>query len=350
MKILAVDDDPVALEILSVTLTRANYLDLTLAASGAEALKILQNTEVPFDCCLLDILMPGIDGIELCAKIREMPEYKHAPIVMITALTDQNSIDQAYCAGATDFVSKPFNGLDLGARIRAAEILSNRVREYAQVVEQMKQTQARFHNSMAESDALLRLENAVLRASEKGFSNYVIALEITGVDYDAAHSELSKDMCKLITEVVGSAVTKIAYDGESRFLLTTARPTKLTQNLEKTLLSRALEMLENEFDTALTGEIAIRSGNSIKISTFDVSSRLDCISQARDSVREKAMQVQGDLAIHTMRPSVSGLKIGGDTGEMVTSDALMTLSRPRARGSRNPIKRLCRTALAGLLS
>ncbi len=350
MKILAVDDDPIALDILSATLRRANYLDLSLARSGAEALEELGATELPFDCCLLDIQMPGMDGIELCARIRDMPEYQHAPIVMITSLRDQASIDQAYSAGATDYVTKPFNGLELGSRIRVAGILCSHVREHKQFMEQMKHTQADTGGAIADDAEFLKLENTVLRASENGLSNYVIALEVVGIDFGAAPAQLSKDMCQLITNVAGSAITHIAYDGENRFLLTAARPAILTPETKQILKADVLDILKNRYAAAHSGEIKIRVGKSIQISTFDVSSRLGCITQARKSIQMTALRASGEYTLRNMRPSVASL----DTGEEFTitpeviPDPLILLSRPKSKGSKTALKRPPRAVISDI--
>jgi CheY-like chemotaxis protein len=350
MKILAVDDDPVALDILGATLTRANYLDLTLASSAEKALEKLGKTDVPFDCCLLDIQMPGIDGIELCAAIRDMPDYRHAPIVMITSLSDQGSIDRAYAAGATDYVTKPFNGLELGSRIRVAGILCAHVHEHKQYMEQMKYTQTVTGGATAQDAGFLKLENTVLRASENDLSNYVIALEIIGIDFAAVHSGLSAEVCQLITATAGSAITNIAYDGENRFLLTAARPAVLTPQTKQTLRGDILDILKTRYEAAHIGEIKIRMGKSIQISTFDVSSRLGCIAQARKSIQMTDLRVQGEQAMRNMRPSVSSLE-AGDNPEMIPDmvpDASIILSRPKSRGGKRPLKRPPRTVISDI--
>jgi len=129
MKILAVDDDDLALELLSSALRGAGYSDVTTATSGNEALDIVATTEKPFDAFLLDIRMPGIDGIELCEMLREMPRYASVPIVMITAMQERHFIDRAFAAGAMDYINKPFDPIELGVRIGIAERLSSQAHQ-----------------------------------------------------------------------------------------------------------------------------------------------------------------------------------------------------------------------------
>lgn len=96
MKILAVDDDEIMLELLSAATLAAGYDDVTLATSGADALQILKDSVTPFDCFLLDIKMPKMNGIQLCKKIRKYEIYDKTPIIMITAVTETESTERAF--------------------------------------------------------------------------------------------------------------------------------------------------------------------------------------------------------------------------------------------------------------
>ena len=103
--ILAVDDQPQNLRLLDAVLAPRGYR-LVTASSGEQALEKLSEA-VP-DLVLLDIVMPGIDGYEVCRRIRNNPATAFLPVVMITASGDQEKISSIQ-AGADDFVSKPFN-------------------------------------------------------------------------------------------------------------------------------------------------------------------------------------------------------------------------------------------------
>ncbi|PWG16972.1 response regulator [Salibaculum griseiflavum] len=129
MKILIVDDDDFALELLGSALSGAGYTDVTAASSGEEALGAVAHTDTPFDIFLLDIQMPGMDGIELCARLRKMAQYASTPIIMITAMQERRFIDQAFAAGAMDYVNKPFDPIELGVRISLAARLSNQAKK-----------------------------------------------------------------------------------------------------------------------------------------------------------------------------------------------------------------------------
>jgi class 3 adenylate cyclase/CheY-like chemotaxis protein len=111
--ILAVDDQPQNLRLLDAVLSPRGYRVVT-ASSGEAAVESLSQS-IP-DLVLLDIVMPGIDGYEVCRRIRENPETAFLPVVMITASGDQEKISSIQ-AGADDFVSKPLNQGELLARV-----------------------------------------------------------------------------------------------------------------------------------------------------------------------------------------------------------------------------------------
>ena len=120
MRILVADDDSAILELLSIALEVLGFDSVTLARNGAEALDIVRSSKTEFDCFLIDIQMPKLDGIEFCASVRALPEYRSTPVVMLTAMSDRKYIERSLAAGATDYVTKPFEIMDLKARLNSA--------------------------------------------------------------------------------------------------------------------------------------------------------------------------------------------------------------------------------------
>jgi len=114
MRILAVDNNAIFLDLLTRVLFAAGYDEVTLAQSADKALSRIAASTVPFDCFLLDIRMPGKDGISLCREVRAISAYSGVPILLLTGMTDTIYIDRAFESGATDYISKPLNGLGLG--------------------------------------------------------------------------------------------------------------------------------------------------------------------------------------------------------------------------------------------
>lgn len=123
MKIIAVDDDQISLDLLHECLAEGGYEHVTLMTSPMDVLTTISETAIAYDCILLDVDMPGKDGIQLCAEIRAHPGYRSTPIIMITKHKDHNSVERAFANGATDYVTKPFEFFEVLARIRIARLL-----------------------------------------------------------------------------------------------------------------------------------------------------------------------------------------------------------------------------------
>jgi two-component system cell cycle response regulator len=115
-RVLVVDDIATNLRLLEAKLLN-EYYEVALAASGDEALSTIGRW-MP-DVVLLDVMMPGMDGYEVCRRLKAQPATAHIPVVMITALTDQVERVRGLEAGADDFLSKPVDDATLFARLRA---------------------------------------------------------------------------------------------------------------------------------------------------------------------------------------------------------------------------------------
>jgi len=111
--ILIVDDTVENLDILAELLVQYQVVD---AISGEDALNILLNEQV--DLILLDIIMPDMDGYEVCRRLKSNPDTKDIPIIFITAKTDEESIERAYEVGGADYVTKPSLPKELKARVK----------------------------------------------------------------------------------------------------------------------------------------------------------------------------------------------------------------------------------------
>ncbi|MAN62698.1 MAG: PleD family two-component system response regulator [Parvibaculum sp.] len=115
-RVLIVDDIPANLKLLEAKLT-AEYFDVIQAPDGPTAIEMAQS-EQP-DIVLLDVMMPGMDGYEVCARLKQLPETRHIPIVMVTALDQQSDRVKGLESGADDFLTKPINDIALFARVKS---------------------------------------------------------------------------------------------------------------------------------------------------------------------------------------------------------------------------------------
>ena len=115
-RILVVDDVPANMKLLESRLS-AEYFDVLTASNGAEALQISSRAEC--DIILLDVMMPDIDGFEVCRRLKSNPATHHIPVVMVTALDQPSDRVRGLEAGADDFLTKPIPELALIARVRS---------------------------------------------------------------------------------------------------------------------------------------------------------------------------------------------------------------------------------------
>jgi two-component system cell cycle response regulator len=115
-RILVVDDVPANVKLLEVRLL-AEYFEVLTAANGADAIETCENGKV--DVVLLDVMMPDMDGFEVCRRLKSDPATSHIPVVMITVLDHVSDRIRGLEAGADDFLTKPVNDLQLMTRVRS---------------------------------------------------------------------------------------------------------------------------------------------------------------------------------------------------------------------------------------
>ncbi len=136
-RILVVDDIPANVKLLEARLV-AEYFDVLTAGDGYQALAICERNQV--DLVLLDIMMPGMDGFEVCERLKANPKTSHIPVVMVTALDQSADRVRGLKAGADDFLTKPVNDLQLISRVKSLlrlKTLSDELRIRAETAQTM---------------------------------------------------------------------------------------------------------------------------------------------------------------------------------------------------------------------
>lgn len=125
--ILIVDDNDYNLKVVGSFLKEKDY-KIAFANDGESALNLLSQNK--FDLILLDIMMPGMDGFEVCRIIKERPETKNIPVIFLTARIETESIVKGFQVGGVDYLTKPFNKEELFARVNN-HLLLKKAREEA---------------------------------------------------------------------------------------------------------------------------------------------------------------------------------------------------------------------------
>ncbi|MDC0739442.1 response regulator transcription factor [Cognatishimia sp. SS12] len=239
MKILAVDDDELIREILSATLEAHGYTDVTLAESGEDALQKIAASPTPFEGFMFDIQMPGMDGTELCQHVRQMEAYRNTPVIMITAMNNKEYVDRAFMAGATDYVTKPFDTTELMTRIRLADRLQAEARK-AQAAQAAAPAAAAapkppFATPVTVKDVRgvvksAALDNYVLLMLEqKQFAMGAFAIRIPELEQVHAGSDIEEftyvvtDVAEVISDVLVGAQAFLSYIGGGVFVCVGAK-------------------------------------------------------------------------------------------------------------------------------
>jgi DNA-binding response OmpR family regulator len=182
MRILIAEDDPTSRRLLEATLAREGY-DVVSAADGDEAWDRLHGQDAP-RLAILDWMMPGTDGIEICRRLRQEPRASYVYVLLVTTKTRTEDIVHGLDAGADDYLTKPYDPQELRCRIqsgvrllRLEEALADKVRELQEALSHVKQLQGLLPICMFckkirdDSDTWHRLETYIERNSEAMFSH-----------------------------------------------------------------------------------------------------------------------------------------------------------------------------------
>lgn len=167
---MIVDDSPINLEIAKKILGKESY-DIQVVTNGYEALNLIKKSN--FDLILLDIMMSGMDGFQTYVMIKQTEGYQDVPVIFLTAKTDIESMLKGFELGAVDYIRKPFNGLELRARVKT-HIELKKTRESLKIKNQsLIETYAKF-KILATTDPLTKLFNRrkMMKCIEQELVNY----------------------------------------------------------------------------------------------------------------------------------------------------------------------------------
>jgi DNA-binding response OmpR family regulator len=146
MKILIAEDDDVSRRVLQLTLAASGH-DVVATKNGTEALFVLENEDAP-PLAILDWMMPDMDGLEVCRRLRRLESATPVYIILLTAKTEKTDIVTGLEAGANDYITKPFDRNELQARVQVGitvvnlqQNLAARIRELENALSKVKQLQ-----------------------------------------------------------------------------------------------------------------------------------------------------------------------------------------------------------------
>lgn len=184
-KVLIVDDVSENIQIAMNILKEQSY-DFSFAVNGSQAVDLIENN--PYDLILLDVMMPEMNGFEVCKYLKSKEEYKDIPVIFLTARTDIDSINQAFQVGGSDFISKPFHPEELLARV------SMHLELYA-AKQQLEHKNALLSNKIAIKEA--RLSSEIEINQKEMLSILTELMEVTS-DETGLHLHRVADMSRLL--------------------------------------------------------------------------------------------------------------------------------------------------------
>jgi diguanylate cyclase (GGDEF)-like protein len=278
-KILIVDDTPANITILG-DLLKDKY-EIIVATEGESAIEIARNA-LP-DLILLDIMMPGIDGYSVCRTLKQIEETSHIPVIFITARNDTNSIVEGFEAGGIDYIAKPFNPLELNARIKnQMELLKAReqLETYAESLELISQRLLKKTLELNESvrtDYLTGLatrlhvmEKINEEVSRVNRSRSTFAVIIADIDYFKKINDTFGHKCgdivlctiaKIMKEAIRAHDVLSRWGGEEfLFLLPETDEegaAKLAEKIRRTIEGTPIHYSENKIEITMTFGISM---------------------------------------------------------------------------------------------
>ncbi len=298
MNILVVDDDVAISDLLVKILHHVGGHEVTIAASAREALSKIKMAGQPFDCILLDIQMPEMDGVELCRLVRQKGEYREVPIVMLTAMSDRGYLDRAFQNGATDYIRKPFDVDELGIRLRIAAKLgkgsSLRREDKKEPREKERSSTRSLFEEVVPIKSIPRLVNyptfkayVLALPTRLIFSTSAIGMRITGlrkVYAEVSHTEFLK-VLQLSADCISSTQTEqsplFTYTGAGVFLtLQTKGDPFYEDELVRSFAEQVYPIAADFAGTVLANRLRMQIGMPVRIWTLRRADRVVPLQRA----------------------------------------------------------------------
>ncbi|MBN8705776.1 MAG: response regulator [Bacteroidetes bacterium] len=186
MRLLIVDDAPENILVLRKMLSEFKFEEVGSAGSGEDALSLLKDRKTfnQFDIILMDISMPGIDGIEATRMIREDDDLRDIPVIMVTGYGSDEYLATAFSAGANDYLTRPVKKIEIYARVKAALRLKQAIDERKNTIAEL---QSALNNIKTLSGLLPICASCKKIRDDRGFWNQVETYIMQHTDASFTH-------------------------------------------------------------------------------------------------------------------------------------------------------------------
>lgn len=206
-KILVVDDEKEIRDLIEIYLKNEGYTVIK-SSNGEESLEILQKEQIQL--IVLDIMMPKMDGMEVCRKVRE---YLNIPILMLSAKSEDMDKIQGIMTGADDYLTKPFNPLELSVRVRA---LLRR---------------AYYFNNINKENTLINIENLIIDKNDRTIKVDDKEIPFTAREFDILYLLCSNKGRVFSSEEIFTKIWKESYFGSNNTVM--VHMSRIREKLEK---------------------------------------------------------------------------------------------------------------------
>lgn len=284
-KILIVDDIPANIQILGNILSKENF-QIAYAQSGKQALSVIKHQKL--DLILLDIMMPYMDGFEVCKILKNQKETAEIPIIFLTAKADMESIVKGFEAGGQDYITKPFNAAELLARVNTHILLHEQKKSLKELNENLESKV---------KDRTAELENAYKRLGylEKAKTDFLSIIShelrtplngLTGLSTLLSQTDLNDEQKEYI-RYLKEVSDRLANFSEVALLITSLKVQKYEADLIATAVKYLIESATKRFN-----EKNAKHQVSLKMKDVDkdvmISSAPDLIRKSLEFILDNA--------------------------------------------------------------
>jgi len=294
-KILIVDDERFNIEVVVGFLEMEAY-ELAYATNGKDALKAAFSKA--FDLILLDINMPQMDGFEVARRLKKETTTKEIPIIFLSALNDIDSITQAFSVGAVDYLSKPFNGLELMARVKTQIDLRKYILE-------LKEKQGRLAQ-LAVTDALTGLSNrlhfmSIIKKEIAKVQQQTSALCLAYISIDHMHKINTMYGFKAGDNVIAKIAALLKTNLNERYALARLFGSEFVLLMPQTSLESAKSLSKKMIDLIFKASfMEMQISCSVGVAQYQKEEAFEAFIRRTERFMQEAKKLGGNKIVNEM--------------------------------------------------
>jgi two-component system cell cycle response regulator len=318
-KVLIAEDDPISRRLLEVFLARWGY-EVAIAASGTEALQVLESKDAP-RLAVIDWMMPGLEGVQVCQKIREHKDRPYTYILLLSARTQKEDLLRGLESGADDYLTKPFDAQELRARLHVGHRILQ-LQDGLMVAGAELLFRATHDSLTGVSNRGVILDVLRRERSRQVRGNGSFGIVLLDVDHfkqvNDTHGHLCGDavlqeVVRRITATVRAYDTVGRYGGEEFLVVAPSSDASnvlgLAERIRRAVEAHPISTAEGEISITVSLGAAVSSGAAPLDPELMLSTADEALYRAKEGGRNRSEMGVSDLdAIPEIVPAKSGLR------------------------------------------